>query len=278
MFYLLLAILSSAMVSIAMRLSTKQVSGSVSVLAMNYVMCIAIAAAYTGVGNLLPRAEGIGLTLGMGVINGILYLAGFVLHQMNVKKNGVVLSATFMKLGLLVSMAASVFLFGEIPEPLQIVGFLIAVVAIVLINLEKNQANMQFKAGLVLVLVVGGVTDTMAKVYEVTGSSELSSQFLFYTFVVAFLCCMGLVVLKKEKIGRNEVLFGMLIGIPNYFSARFLLLALEHVPAVIVYPTVSVATLLVVTLVGVGFFKEKLARRQWAALGIILVALVLLNI
>ena len=70
----------------------------------------------------------------------------------------------------------------------------------------------------------------------------------------------------------------MLIGIPNFFSSKFLLLSLGGVPAVIAYPTYSVATLMTVTLAGVCFFKEKLGNRQWIALGVILVALVLLNI
>lgn len=46
----------------------------------------------------------------------------------------------------------------------------------------------------------------------------------------------------------------------------------------IVYPTFSVATILAVTLAGVCLFKERLRPRQWAALAVILVALVLLNI
>ena len=74
-----------------------------------------------------------------------------------------------------------------------------------------------------------------------------------------------------------ELIFGLLVGIPNYFSSRFLLRSLSYVPAVIAYPTYSVATMLVITLVGVLAFREKLGRRQWAALGIILVALGLLN-
>ena len=54
--------------------------------------------------------------------------------------------------------------------------------------------------------------------------------------------------------------------------------ALAAVPAVIAYPTFSVATIVAVTLVGVGLFGERLGRRQWAAVLIILAALVLLNI
>ena len=75
-----------------------------------------------------------------------------------------------------------------------------------------------------------------------------------------------------------EVLYGFAVGVPNYFSAKFLLAALETVPAVIVYPTFSVATILVVTLAGVALFKERLGKRQWTAVAVILVALVLLNL
>ena len=74
-----------------------------------------------------------------------------------------------------------------------------------------------------------------------------------------------------------EVLFGLLIGIPNFFSAKFLLGALKDIAAVIVYPVYSVATILVVTVTGVLAFREKLEKRQWMALGMILVALALLN-
>ena len=74
-----------------------------------------------------------------------------------------------------------------------------------------------------------------------------------------------------------EVMFGLLIGIPNYFSARFLLKAVENLPAVIAYPTYSVATIIVVTLAGCCIFKEKLGRKQWLGMAVILVALVLLN-
>ena len=85
-------------------------------------------------------------------------------------------------------------------------------------------------------------------------------------------------ILKKERPGKNELLYGALIGIPNFFSSRFLLGALGQIPAVVVYPTFSVATILLVTLTGVAAFKERLTAKQWIGLGVILVALVLLNI
>jgi len=65
--------------------------------------------------------------------------------------------------------------------------------------------------------------------------------------------------------------------VPNYFSARFLLLSLSAVPAVIAYPTYSVGTIVLITLVGRLCFGEKLSRRQIVAMGVILAALALLN-
>ena len=65
---------------------------------------------------------------------------------------------------------------------------------------------------------------------------------------------------------------------PNFLSSKFLLSALATVPAVVAYPTFSVATLLVITLTGVLAFREKLKAHQWAALAAILVALVMLNV
>ena len=278
MIYLLLAILSSAMVSIVMRLSTGRVKEGMGMLSMNYLCCLFLSLAYTGVSNAFPALEGLGRTIFMGSINGVLYLLGFVLLQVNVRKNGVVLSGVFMKLGLLVPMVMSVLLFAEMPSLIQTVGFLLAVGAIVLINYEKDDKNSRFGFGLILLLLAGGSGDAMSKVFNEIGAPALSDQFLLYTFFSAFLLCTAMTVVKKEKIGLKEVLFGFLIGIPNFFSAKFLLKALESISAVIVYPTYSVATLLVITLAGVLFFKEKLKYRRWAALGVILVSLVLLNI
>lgn len=279
MLYLILAIASSAMVSVIMRLSDRKVTGNIAMLTVNYLMCFLVAALYAGFGNLFPAAEGLGGAVLMGGINGLLYLAGFVLLQINVRKNGVVLSSTFMKLGLLVSLAVSVVFFHEVPDLKQILGFTLAVAAIVLINFKKEAGGKaDFKLGLILMLLAGGMADAMAKIFEELGNPALEPQFLIYTFLVALILCALLMVKKGQRPGKWEILYGLLIGVPNFFSAKFLLGALVHIPAVIVYPVYSVATILTVSMIGVLAFRERLEKRQWLGMGLILVALVLLNI
>ena len=276
--FLLLAFGSSALISIIMRMSSDKIHANRSMLAMNYCVCAFLGARYAKFDIWPAHENGFPLVLGLGFISGILFLVSFVLFQVNTKKNGVVLSAIFMKLGLLVPFVMSILLFGEIPTFLQALGFVIAIVAIIAINYQKDDSSSKFSFGLIFLLLIGGSADVMAKIFEEYGRSVFSDLFLFYTFVVALVLCIGLVIWKKEKPGKAEFIYGAIIGVPNFFSSKFLIAALKEVPAVIAYPTYSVATILIVTLTGVFVFKERLNRRQWCALVAILVALVLLNI
>jgi len=277
MINLLLAILSSATIAIIMRASTNRVQGRLTMLSVNYLVCFTLAALYTDFGG-VSASGSVGLILGMGAINGFFYLASFIMLQNSTRVNGVVLSTIFMKLGLLVPMAVSVFLFGEKPTILQLLGFLIAAVAIVLINSDGKNSAVQSRTGLILLLLMAGGADAMSKVFEEWGEPALSSNYLLYAFITALIMGIAAMLIKGERPGKYEIGFGLLVGIPNYFSAKFLLDALEYVPAVITYPTCNVGAILVVTLAGILFFREKLTRRQVLAIGIILVALVLLNL
>jgi len=62
------------------------------------------------------------------------------------------------------------------------------------------------------------------------------------------------------------------------FSARFLLLSPDSVPAVVAFPTFSVGTIAAVSCAGLLLFRETLSRRRSLALLLILVTVILLNL
>ena len=278
MFFFLMAVLTSALVSILMRVSEKHVRNNITMLAANYAMCMVLAFLYVPGLNPFPVSDTLGRAMLMGVLNGFFYLSGFVMLNWNIRKNGMVLSATFMKLGVLVPTIMAVLFFGEVPTFLQVIGILAALAAIVLIRSEKGTNKIQSSLGLLMLPLVGGMADGMSKVYEVYGSSQLNSHFLLYTFATAFVLCTALTFVKHQSATAKDILFGLLIGVPNYFTSRFLLLSLKNIPAIVAYPGYSVGTIVLVTLAGVAFFKEKLSRRQMAALAVIMAALAMLNL
>ena len=276
---LILAVVSSMLVSVIMRVSEKHIHNNISMLASNYLMCTALAAICTGTWNFFPTStDGFPFSVGLGFISGVFYMSSFMLLQWNTKKNGIVLSSMFMKLGVMVPTLMAIAVFHEKPKMVQVLGMLLALAAILLINMEKGSGRAASGAGLVFLLIAGGMTDGMSKIYEELGVSALKNHFLLYTFIVAFALCVAVCLVKKQGLTGADLGFGLLIGIPNYGSALFLLRSLSSIPAMIAYPTYSVASIVLVTLVGVMVFKEKLSRRQGVSLAIISTALVLLKL
>ncbi len=278
MFFLILAILGGSALSIMMRMSEGRVKSKISMLAVNYITCILLCGVHMNF-DLAIGADGSGFALGLGMITGVFYVVSLLLMQLNIRKNGVILPSVFSRLGgLLVPLAVAICFFGESPTVLQIIGAVIAGVAIVAINAGSEKTAVTSVLPLFALLLSDGLATTMSTVYEKMGASELGTQFLFYTFGTALLICLVLILKNGERFGLPEILFGLSIGIPNFYASRCLLQALETVPAFIAYPTRGVACIVVVSLAGILMFHEQLRKRQWAAIGAILVSVALLNV
>lgn len=279
MLFLFLAVLASSLISIMMRVGETRARSVMGMFVVNYIVCAALACLFAGRIALYSPAPGIGLAMGLGTAAGVLFLVCFVLLQLNIARNGVAMASTFMKLGVVISTLIAILVFHEEPRLTQGLGIVLAVASILLIHTDQETGQKaSWKWLLPVLLVCGGVTDSMANVFDKIGDPAVKDFYLFYTFTAALVCALILMLKRKERIGKEEILFGVLVGIPNYFSTRFLLLSLGQLPAVIVYPAVSVGTIILVSLAGVLFFKEALSRRKLLAMAIIAVSLVLLNI
>lgn len=278
MISLILAIFTSAMVAIAMRIAQPRVDHPTGFLAVNYLVCSIFALVLSVSGLRTISAPDLTYPLGLGILNSFIYLIGFLVMQWNIRHNGVVLSSAFMKLGILVPTVLSVVWFKEVPTVLQVIGFLVALAAIVIINYQKGLKFSRSSWLLVVLLLLGGTGDGLSKVYEVYGAAAYQNLFLFFTFFGALLLCLALLAYKKERIGWKELACGALLGVPNYLSSLFLLNSLNSVPAVIAFPTFSVGVILVVAVTGIFIFREKLQRKQIFGGILICIALALLNL
>lgn len=279
MFDLIMAILTSASTSIFMRVSEKHIRGKISMLSVNYMVCTLLGALCIKGASLLPTAEtGFSFVLWLGIVNGILYLVSFVLLQWNVTHNGVVIASTFQKLGVMVPIAAAVIFYGEQPGIPHLIGYAGAIAAIAMIHFDGESGKAHSRLPLLLLPLTGGTASALSKVIERAGLPALEDHFLLYTFATALVLSLALVAKNHERIGSKELLFGLLVGVPNYFSASFMLRSLTAIPAVIAFPIYSVGGIMVASVAGVMFFCERLSRRRWIALAIIMLSIVLLNL
>ena len=273
-------IASSTAITLIMRFSDKKTSNNMAMFMANYAVCSCLSYYYmTGAGTqVFQNAEGIGFTIGIGLISGVWYLVGFLFMQWNMRENGVVLSSTFNRLGVLVPTIMAMVVFKESPKMIQIIGIVIALVAIVLMQFEKGgDQGGNKKIWLVVMLLSSGFCDSLTNVYDKLGNPILKDNYLLYTFFVALLCATALTIREKNKISKWDLFFGFIIGVPNYYSSRFMFEALKTVPAVIAYPVSSVGTILAISVGSVILFKEKVSNQKKFALVLVMAAMALLN-
>ena len=277
MLYLILGILCSALISLLMRYGEGKIKNNVAMFIFNYIVCVVLSCLFMN--DFTLTKDKYPLTIILGIISGVLYLVNLVLMETNISKNGVVLTATFNKLGVIIPTFMAMLLFKEKPKLQQILGIIIVIISIVIINKKKKKDEIAKSELLLLILLISsGLTDATSNIFDKLGNNELKDYFLLFIFASALICALILWKIKKQSISKWDIIIGVLVGVPNYLSSRFVLLALRSLPAIVVFPVYSVSTLAVITIAGILIFKEKLSKNKIIGILLIALALILLNI
>lgn len=280
MLYLIIAVLSNTFMTFIIRLSEKEKSNRFNVNTFNYLFGGILAYFVIRKESVFSFNGGYIYTLLLAVVNAVLYIACLYLMQVNMKKNGAPLTTTYNRLGLLIPILVSVVLFKEYPNQMQVIGCILAIFSIYYINKrDKKDDNSSVSPFLLIALfLAGGMVDTLAKIYGHFGSSYLQGHFIFYTFIFSFIFSIILSIKSIKNLSKKEILIGFFIGIPNQITTLAQLKAVAVLPAYLVFPAYSISVILLVNFVNFLFFKEKLTMRQYIGTGIIILALICMNV
>ena len=287
MTYLLLATCSSAVMAIVLRIFQNSKGNRYAIILGNYLICILIS--WLSLPNRSMALGGSLATILCGIIGGFFFVAGLVTMQTSTRLNGATLTTVFARMGLVISLAISIFVFGEKPSLLQIAGVVLILAALVMINgAADGQAENSLEIGkahtgaLILTMLANGGGSSMSKIFEQVGSRDQDELFFFYLFFTAAVLTACLLFLEWKRTGKalkwSEMAAGIAVGIPNYYASFLLLLALVALPAIIVYPINSTGSILIVMAVDALVFHQKYTMRQWLGIVLVLAAMVLLNV
>ena len=136
-----------------------------------------------------------------------------------------------------------------------------------------------------LLFLAGGLVDVNMKVFResfsvAAGGTTSIATFLIFVFGVAFLVGAVAVAWTGVRTGRwpsrAAWAWGVGLGIVNYYSAEFLLRALESLDGTVAFPANSVSIVFGAALIGRLVWGERLSRGNLVGLGLAAVALVLL--
>ncbi|MEP7220943.1 MAG: EamA family transporter, partial [Bacteroidota bacterium] len=215
----------------------------------------------------------------LGVVAGIGFVAGFILVMRAMSTIGLAVPTSAARLSMLIPVTGSILLFNERPSGLRITGIIIGIAAFILLGLaQRNRKYGGGKGGMGIIaaiFAIVGSTDLSMKVAQSNGVDKDATA--FYIFTTAALLCWIVVAIRRIPVKRNAVILGLLLGIPNYFSVYYLLLALKQLDGSVVFPVVSAGGVIAVTATAAIFWKEYPNRTALIGLALATVAVALLG-
>ncbi len=299
MIYLFLAILSSSAIALIFKHSENNNMNRFAITTMNYVIAfstslIIILSNFKNfrfedktldpiMYNLLNNIKFNEFTsfiwaIIIGSIAGSFFFLSFFLYQKSIRENGVGLSGAFGKLGILIPMIFSIIFWKEYPNTIQTIGISFALFAIIFINIPFKKEKLNFNYLLILLFLFGGMAEFSNKIFQNYSFTKYKEIFLFFVFFSAFLISLFFTLKKPKKVHRRDIITGILVGIPNYFSSFFLIMALDYVKTSVAFPIFSSGSILFINLGGIIIFKEFPSKKDWIAILSTIIALILMNI
>lgn len=217
---------------------------------------------------------------------GALFVSIFFVMAMTAQKNGVSVTSIAGKMSVVVPVFFGIILYNESVTFLKIVGIIMALIAVYLSSVKEEKSEKNGTLLLPILLFIGsGTIDTLLKYiqenYVADEDVSIFSGSLFgIAGVFAFLILVIKTIKKRESFGYKNIIAGIILGVPNYYSIIFLIRALQNknFESSTLFTINNVAIVVVSTLVGLFFFKEKFSIKNkigvaMAILGIILVTI-----
>jgi len=218
---------------------------------------------------------------------GLLFILIFYVTAITSQRNGLSVASVASKMSVIIPVLFGVLLYGDKITLIKIIGILLALVAVYFTS-KKEKGSVTYNNNLVyplLIFIGAGAIDTSLKYFQTFYLSDKEiSLFSSNTFFAAFVFGIILLIAKSLKDGINikvkNILGGIALGIPNYFSLHYLIKMLdsEVFESAIIFTIHNVAIVVITTLAGFFIFKEKISFRNWMGIALALIAILLVTI
>jgi len=210
------------------------------------------------------------------IIIGTLFIIVFNFYAYGIQKVGISISTVTNKMSLIIPVCAALFLYPETESftYLKGIAFFLALLGIYLSSTNGGKLSFDKKyLWLILLVFIGqGLSDSIFNDFAQKFPNE--GGYLFFMVLFFMATVSGILILtgksfnKKNSLQLKSVFWGIVFGVPNFFSLVFFLKALVNMESSIVFPLVSMGVVVSSSLIGLFLFKEKLSKQNW--IGILL--------
>jgi len=282
MLYLALSVLCTSMLFVIFKLFDVYKVQTLYAIVVNYVVACLVGLLLTN--STFHFKTIIGRSWFWGTVAlGVFFILVFNLMARTSQVAGVSVASLATKMSLVIPVVFGVILYQERLSGLQIAGIFLALAAVYFASM-KGGAGISKKALLLpaLVFLGSGIIDTSIKYFEAMHlePEEVSifSSMLFGFAALSGFCFMGVKATKTPvKFNFKNILGGIFLGVPNYFSIFFLLKALQNknLDSAVIFTLNNVAVVMFTTLLGIVLFKEKMSVKNWGGIALAIVSITL---
>ncbi|WP_127846390.1 EamA family transporter [Psychroflexus aestuariivivens] len=288
MIVLLLSILSSSTIYIVFKLFGKFKINTLNALIINYFTAFILGVSMQENTNFDELLHTVSKDWFLGsVFLGVMFIVVFSLMVATTQKGGMSVVSVASKMSVAIPVVFVIFYYDESLGILKIIGILMALFSVYLVSVRKKDGldiDMKYFIFPLLVFLGSGIIESSLKFLENTYVSDADVP-LFSANTFLFACISGIIVYcfkafnKKNRYRWKDVLGGFALGIPNYFSIYFFIKALriESLNDSSIFIINNVSIVLLSTILGIIFFKEKLIPKNWFGILIAVLSIILIT-
>lgn len=287
---LILCILANVMIAIIFKLFPKYGIDNFQAIIFNYFTCLIVGTLQLGEfpvpANFMDQDW-----MPFVAILGFLFVIGFNLNAAATQKIGISYTALIQKLSLIVPSTIAIIFFNESTTLLKILGIIGAIVAIILIQIPSKKKGveskeLQLKDFALLasgVYLIAAAIEVLLYYMSIKGIST-GADITVVSSVFGLAGVLGLIALVvqlargKTKFSSKNIVAGILLGIPNFYSIYLLVYLLgKDWEASVLFPTNNVGIIALSALIAVVFFAEKLNIYKWIGLVVAVASIILIS-
>jgi len=217
--------------------------------------------------------------------SGVLFISLFVILGLSSQRNGVAITSVATKMSMATGILGMIFLYNESVSFLKISGIILAFIGVIAVSwMKSDNEKGQGSWWMLLLLFFGsGILDIVLNYAQKNALGTLTPS-LFSAFGLATAGILGFFILiiqliqKKTRIELKNILAGIVLGIPNYFSIYLLISSYKSTGwrDSTVLSIINVSVVLISAFIGLLFFHEKINRLKLLGLICSLLAIALL--
>lgn len=218
------------------------------------------------------------------LIIGILFIITFNLIAFGTQKIGIAITTVSNKMSMIIPVLIGLFVFKEDKNFLKLIGIVLAILAI-FFSCSKNgklSFDKKYLPVIILVFIGQGIADSTLKwAQEFAINASNNNVFFATTFFTAAFSGTLFMMIQQRKITvtLRSLLWGVILGIPNYFTLYFFVEALSAgvFESSQVFPIVNMGVIVLTAVMGIILFREHLSKSNWMGILLALIAISLIT-